>query len=155
MDQGKAFSASRRIHSIVLHTFVTKSWCTDACPRRKLTKWILRQRQEKAQSRSLQVYKANRRRKGGDGPGKSAVCDFLAGKTHKRGAVETRGRKSKLPRGSVQVAFAQRRKLIRNANNHWLAPWRDSQAARKQLRDKFKITERQLKDNYKTTIRQL
>ena len=63
----------------------------------------------------LASLKASRKRKGGNGPGKSAVYDFLAGKTHKRGAVETRGRKAKLPRGMVQVAFTQRRKLIRAA----------------------------------------
>jgi hypothetical protein len=50
-----------------------------------------------------------RKRKGLDGPGSSAVYNFLAGATHQRGASENRGRPSKMPARVLARKLARKR----------------------------------------------
>ena len=89
------------------------------------------QKEGKSPGQILVSLRARRRRSGGLGPGKTAVYNFLSGQTHQRGAVETRGRKSKIPADLVPVAMAKRRKLIKDAGNEWLVMWGDVHAETK------------------------
>ena len=84
---------------------------------------------------------AKRARRHEPGPSPSAVYKFLAGDTHQRDKSETRGRPSKLPRGLVREANAQRLKLIRAAKNEWMVTWEDIyKATKKALRAKGLLT---------------
>ena len=83
----------------------------------------------------IEGLQKKRERKGLEGPGSTAVYDFLSGKTHKRGAEEKRGRISKMPRRLISTAMAARRKLIKEADNEWLVTWEDvHEETRKELR---------------------
>ena len=93
------------------------------------------QKEGKNASRILQALRAQRRRASSHGPGKSAVHNFLSGQTHQRGAVETRGRKTKVPPSMIKAASAQRRKLIKAAGNQYVVTWEDvHKATKKTLR---------------------
>ena len=91
------------------------------------------QKEGKSPGQILVSLRARRRRSGGVGPGKSAVYNFLSRQTHRRGAAETRGRKSKIPANLVRVAVAKRRKLIKDAGNEWLVTWGDVHAETKKV----------------------
>ena len=67
--------------------------------------------------RILAEFIKRRKRSRGTGPWKSAVYNFLAEQTHRRGVPETRGRKLKLSADLVKKASAQRCKLIREVDN--------------------------------------
>ena len=73
----------------------------------------------------LRIVQASRLRKGEIGPGKTAVYDFLSGRTHKRSVAEKRGRISKVPPGILTVATTERRRLIKAAKNEFLVTWSD------------------------------
>eukprot|EP00974_Lingulodinium_polyedra_P010362 994930-Lingulodinium_polyedra.AAC.1 len=55
----------------------------------------------------------------------SAVYSFLAGKTYVRGRPETRGRKSTPPARLVETANRERIRLLKEADNQYLATWGD------------------------------
>ena len=86
----------------------------------------------------LAKLQRDRGKRGEDGPGRLAVCDFLSGKIHRRDIVENRGRPSQMPRRLVSS----------------VAPRCEGGAIR-QLSDNYQTTIRQLSDNYQTTIRQI
>ena len=71
----------------------------------------------------LKTLRRSRRENGGVGPGKTAIYDFMNGTTHKRGAAERRGRKSRVPPRILTVANTERRKLIKKANHEYLVTW--------------------------------
>ena len=78
----------------------------------------------------LKTLRRSRRENGGVGPGKTAIYDFMNGTTHKRGAAERRGRKSRVPPGILTVANTERRKLIKNAKKGLVFIYFRSSAAR-------------------------
>ena len=85
----------------------------------------------------LAKLQAARDRKGESGPSKDGVYRFLSGHTYKRGAKENRGRRTRLPPRVVQIANAERRKLIQRARNDHLVVWADIHKATKNtLRDR-------------------
>ena len=89
----------------------------------------------------LERLQKKRDRKGLKGPGSTAVYDFLSGATHKRGAEEKRGRISKMPRRLISSALAERKKLIKEADNEWLVTWEDvHKATEKELRRQGLLT---------------
>jgi len=80
---------------------------------------------------------ADRAKRGATGPSQSAVYRFLGGGSYLRVRQERRGRKKRLPPRLVQVANAQRLKLLREAGNEYLVTWGDvHKATRKVFRDK-------------------
>ena len=79
----------------------------------------------------LAKLQRDRARHGDDGPGSSAVYNFLAGVTHRRDASETRGRPSQLPRRLVSTAVRVRKHLIQKAKNEYVVTWEDVHAATK------------------------
>lgn len=90
----------------------------------------------------LSTLQRNRARRGGTGPGSTAVYDFLAGATHERGAEETRGRTAKMPRRLISTAAAARRRLIKNADNEWLVTWEDVHKETKKELKRTKLLKR-------------
>ena len=85
----------------------------------------------------LAKLQAARNSKGETGPSKDGVYRFLSGHTYKRGAKENRGRRARLPPRLVQIANAERRKLIQKASNDHLVVWADIHKATKNaLRDR-------------------
>ena len=74
----------------------------------------------------------DRARRGMSGPGSTAVYDFLAGKTHRRDADESRGRPSKVPARLVAIAVSERKTLIQEAKNEWPVTWEDVHEATKE-----------------------
>ena len=79
----------------------------------------------------LSKLQRNRARRGEDGPGRSAVYNFLSGLTHRRDMVETRGRPSQMPRRLVSVGVRVRHQLIKQAKNEYLVTWEDVLSATK------------------------
>ena len=73
----------------------------------------------------------SRTQRGEAGPSHSAVYSFLSGKTYARGRAETRGRKSRLPRGLIATANRERIRLIQEADNEYLVAWGDIAGATK------------------------
>lgn len=93
------------------------------------------QKQGKMPKDILAKLQKDRACRGSAGPGSSAVYNFLAGLTHKRGADETRGRTSRIPPRLVSIAVGVRRKLIKKADNEWLVTWEDiHEETKKELR---------------------
>ena len=78
----------------------------------------------------LKTLRRSRRENGSVGPGKTAIYDFMNGTTHKRGAAERRGRKSRVPPGILTVANTERRKLIKKAKKGLVFTYFRSSAAR-------------------------
>ena len=84
---------------------------------------------------------AARARAGESGPSLTAVKNFDAGVSYKRGRSETRGRRGKLPKRMVRVASQERVKLIQAAKNEYLVTWGDvHKATRKALREQGQLT---------------
>jgi hypothetical protein len=78
-----------------------------------------------------------RERKGLEGPGKSALYDYLRGETHDPMAKETRGRPVELTKAMLKVLDRVRLKLIREANNEYRVVWDDVlEHGKKELRAK-------------------
>ena len=91
----------------------------------------------------LAKLQAARAKKGRSGPSSSGVYRFLSGETYKRGVAEKRGRRSRLPPRLVQTANAERRKLIKKANNDYLVVWADiHKATKKVLRERGVLNRR-------------
>ena len=61
----------------------------------------------------LAKLQRERAKRGEDGPGRSAVYNFISGQIHRRDMVKTRGRPSQLPRRLASVAVRVRRQLIK------------------------------------------
>ena len=94
-------------------------------------------RQGKKPAQILSALQALRRRKGQEGPGKTAVYDFLSGKTHDRSADEARGRPNVLTDRHLNVLNAVRKKLQKEAENEYHVTWADIQKeGLKELRKK-------------------
>ena len=68
---------------------------------------------------------AKREKKGEEEIGYAAVCKFVKGDTHKRGAKETRGRPQKISFRDVKKLLAIRRKLIQEADNKDRVTYKD------------------------------
>lgn len=84
--------------------------------------------------RALQKARAKQSKAG---PGKSAVYDFLAGKTHKQHLPETRGRKKAVTAKVLDVLDKHRKKLQKDVNSEWHVTWDDVlESAAKELRQK-------------------
>ena len=81
----------------------------------------------------LEKLQANRDKKGETGPGKDGVYRFIAGETYQRAVEEKRGRPANLPPLLVQTANAERRKLVKKADNDYLVVWADVHAATKKV----------------------
>ena len=62
---------------------------------------------------------------GGDGPNLSTVRRALRGITHRRGMVETRGRKRSLSPANVRALNAARKRLIAKADGQYEVHWCD------------------------------
>ena len=91
----------------------------------------------------LSALRAARARRGESGPSKTAVYNFLRGKTYERDGQETRGRRAKLPPGLLATANRERLRLIKAAGNEHLVTWEDIAAATKQsLRARGALTRR-------------
>ncbi len=93
------------------------------------------QKQGQAPSKIVKRLQSDRHRKGETGPSQSAVYRLLEGSTYKPQAEQSRGRAAALPRNLVKVAFQERRKLIKKADNEHLVTWGDvHKATKKKLR---------------------
>ena len=86
-------------------------------------------KQKKTPSEILTRLQTKRAKKDADGPSTHAVYRVLKGETHTRGQPETRGAKSKLPARCVATANAQRRRLIKEAQNNHIVTWEDIHGA--------------------------
>ena len=94
-------------------------------------------RQGKTPSQILSTLQSIRRRKGLEGPGSTAVYDFLKGSTHDRNADENRGRPGVLTQRHLVVLNAVRKRLQKEAENEYHVTWGDIQEeGLKELRKK-------------------
>jgi hypothetical protein len=85
----------------------------------------------------LVALRRGRARRGLEGPGKTAVYQYLAGNTHNIHAAETRGRKPKLTPKVLRVLDKVRCRLQRDAGNEHVVTWDDiSSEGVKELRKK-------------------
>ena len=75
----------------------------------------------------LARLRALRSRAGGSGPGRTAVYNFLEGKTHSRAQKETRGRKKKLTSKVIKSLNKTRLRLQKAAENQHVVTWSDIQ----------------------------
>ena len=87
----------------------------------------------------------DRARRGMSGPGSTAVYDFLAGKTHRRDADQSKGRPSKVPARLVAIAVSERKRLIQGAKNEWLVTWEDVHEAAKEKLKRLGLLTRKYK----------
>ena len=89
------------------------------------------QRKGSAASNILKKLEADREKLDESGPSESALYRYLSGQGYERGAEETRGRGSTLPKNLVKVAVAERAKLAEKTQSQWLVTWADVHAATK------------------------
>ena len=83
----------------------------------------------------LRALRRARAQRGGTGPGKTTVYDFLRGKTFVRGAPERRGIKAKLTPSTLRVFNKVRQQLQKRVDNQWHVTWSDIlRAGTKELR---------------------
>ena len=75
----------------------------------------------------LARLRALRSRAGGSGPGRTAVYNFLEGKTHSCAQKETRGRKKKLTSKVIKSLNKTRLRLQKAAENQHVVTWSDIQ----------------------------
>ena len=80
-------------------------------------------KQKKTPQQMLASLQAARTRKGLEGPGKTAIYDFLAGQTHAGDGEETRGRAARLTNAMLKIFDRVRVKLIKDADGDRQVTW--------------------------------
>jgi len=81
-------------------------------------------KQGKTPGEMLANLQAARDQLGLEGPGKTAIYDFLADKTHQE-QEERRGRPPQLTKRMLKVFDGARKKLVKAAGNEYLVTWED------------------------------
>ena len=116
--------AQSRPAAFVSFSLESESWPTSKLTQAEVATIDRLQKKGTTPGEVLKTLRRSRRENGGVGPGKTAIYDFMNGTTHKRGAAERRGRKSRVPPGILTVANTERRKLIKKAKKGAVFPFK-------------------------------
>lgn len=96
----------------------------------------------------------SRKRRGQTGPDLTTVRRALRGRTHNRGAMESRGRKTKLTDAQLRRINAKRKELIRKAKKEKEVHLEDVMAAAGASHVSESLVSKRLKEKYDVSWRQ-